>query len=260
MNDPITDRELFTQVHMRLRGAAVQKIKGPAGEEFIGGRYIPVSDRRVIETILRIANMHDWQDFVHIHSAIQRGVTATYSTDSESLPSLVLTFTDPKIGKEWQDLYADTFAEYKSEQKRLLPILEQISEDLPAARSKLATSVSKQLAGVVVVTLPEFRGGQLLMEPFPYLPTIKAAVGYGLGLLLDEGRPANEKRTFGERLRRCAYGADESVENACGKWFLSFAAESGGPMPKYCSEICSAKAIADGISARVTRHRARKAK
>jgi hypothetical protein len=254
----IPDQELFAELHRRMRGGQVKLLTDHKGKRFESGRFMPVPDRQVVENVLALANMRDWADFVPIHAAVDRGVTMAYSTDAKSLASLQRTFTDPETGKRWQDLYWDVFAEYQREQKAVTGALETIvKKRLPAARRELEAFVSNGLKAVVVVTVPEFHRGHLALEPRPYLPTVRALSAYGIALLLDEDQPRGDKRSFGERLRNCTYGLEEQVEKPCGKWFLAYADEKGGPLPKYCSADCRLRAVSDTAPHRARKYRAK---
>jgi hypothetical protein len=182
-----------------------------------------------------------------------------------SSSDLALTVTDEMAGANWRRPLAVDYARYEGVRAGLVDALTRISsgsvaarrQRLASTRRQLGPVISKQLDKLVVVVLPEFRGDRLILDPRPFIPDIETACAYAIALLLDSTRPTGDKRTFGERLRRCALGADEG--EACGKWFLSFENESGGPMPKYC---CSEHRFAAGAATggdRVKRHRAHRA-
>jgi hypothetical protein len=201
--------------------------------------------------------MKDWRDFGEVWSVwgmiASRGATATYSSDAQAESGIARSFVE--FEKEYREIYEPDYEEFRTEQVILVAALEKIQANVRTARTALAPAISKQLQGLAVVTIPEFRGDRLVLDPRPYIPDIATACAYAIALLLDSTRPLGDKRCFGDRLRRCAYGLSEAVAEPCVKWFLSFAAADGGPMPKYCSPVCRLKAVADTGAARVSKHR-----
>ncbi|MCC7200959.1 MAG: hypothetical protein IT483_15735 [Gammaproteobacteria bacterium] len=218
-----------------------------------------VSDRKVIENVLQLANMRDgnWTDFANVYVSLElRPGTVFHKDDGEAAPDIVRTFVDERAGATWRELFAADFVSYTEARDRLMPMLVMIQKNIARARRELPAKIAQHLNGVVVVAFARFHDGQLVMEPRPYLPDIDVAVAYAIALLLDNSRPAGDRRTFGARLRRCALGTDP-MGTSCEKWFLSFATAQGGPMPKYCCPEHRDAAARATVAERVAKHRAR---
>lgn len=224
------------------------------------GYFRRLPERAVIENALRLANMRDWGDFAAVWNTLgSRGATATYSSDAEALDDVIRTFKDEQAGEAWRDLFAEDFQEYRREQKDLVSMLELINKGLPAARKKLSETIEERLQGLVFITLPKFRDGRLTLEPHVYAPGIRSAVAYAVALLLDPDKKAG-RRTYGECLRRCAYGEDEAVDEPCGQWFLAISKKVGGQPPKYCETHRLIAVVSSTERARKSRARSKASK
>jgi hypothetical protein len=218
----------------------------------VASQFRRVSEQSIIENALKLANMRDWRDWVEVWQTLgSRGGTATHAIsetgvvrdrsgneitpDASALADMIRTFEDEQTGRPWRELFEEDYLEYQREQSELVGNLEKIRTNIRKARTDLAPIISDRIKGLIVITIPEFRGGKLQLDPRPYAPDIRTACAFAVALLLDPSHPTkHDKRCFGERLRRCAYGMDEDVPDPCQNWFLSYAAEKGGPMPKYC--------------------------
>ena len=259
-----TDIELFAQIEKLLKSGKQL--------ESMQGIYRPVSDRELIERSLVLANMRTWLDFGYLHAWFELGhgtVEYPLATDGRvqklgdptGAGDIARTFADEQIGPHWQDLHLEDYAEYQREQKEFVAVLDAISRNLRAAREKYEPAISKRLDNVLCVGVASFRAGRLHDRARPYLRGIRQAWAYSAALLLDADRPASDpKRSFGERLRRCARGEDADPQYYCGKWFLSYAGEGGGPMKKYCSDECTALAALDASAGRQSKFRSQRRK
>lgn len=241
------EQEGFTEIERFLNSAP--------RSEGMQGWFRRVSDRQLIENVLKLANARTIPELVEVWQTLgSRGAMATYSSDPDALPDIIRTFEDEKAGKIWRELFEEDFAEYRRTQKGLVPMLEKIQKGLSSARKDLELTIEEQLQGLAIITIPKFRAGKLLLEPRPYMPTVRAACAYAVALLLDPDKRAGN-RTYGECLRCCAWGADEAVEEPCGRWFLSITMKGGGKPPVYCE---THRLVAASSSAhRVRKHRAK---